>query len=144
MRLPAKIGVVMMLTANDVAPQPIVKTVYALTEEAITAVHGADAEKKDTEKSENGNADLSAYEGYYAVENYPWDSYIGINTDGLFSLSLFDPDAVENMETLVHEEGDTFRRKRKDGTLAEAVIFERDDTGRVIAVVQHSYRMSKR
>lgn len=144
MRLPAKIGVVMMLTANDVAPQPIVKAVYALTEEAVTAVHGADAEKKDTENAENGKADLSAYEGYYAVENYPWDTYIGINTDGLFSLSLFDPNVVDNMETLVHEEGDTFRRKRKDGTLAEAVVFERNDAGRVISVVQHSYRMMKR
>lgn len=86
----------------------------------------------------------SAYEGYYAVENYPWDTYIGINTDGLFSLSLFDPNVVDNMETLVHEEGDTFRRKRKDGTLAEAVVFERNDAGRVISVVQHSYRMMKR
>ena len=144
MRLPAKIGVVMMLTANDVAPQPIVKAVYALTEEAITAVHGEDADKEETEKPENGKADLSAYEGYYAVENYPWDTYIGLNTDGLFSLSLFDNDPVENMETLVHEAGDTFRRKRKDGTLAEAVVFERNEAGRVISVVQHSYRMMKR
>jgi CubicO group peptidase (beta-lactamase class C family) len=142
MRLPAKIGVVMMVTANDVAPQAIVKTVYALTEDAIMAVYGKDASKDD--KPAASTVDLSAYEGYYAVENYPWDTYIGLNTDGLFALSLFDTDAVENMETFVHEEGDTFRRKRKDGTLAEAVIFERNAAGQVVAVVQHSYRSLKR
>ncbi len=144
MRMPARIGIVMMLTANDVSPQPIVRNIYALTEGAIAAVHGADADKDDTPAPQDAKADLSAYEGYYAVENYPWDTYIGLDTDGLFSLSLFDTDAVENMETFVPEDGDTFRRKRKDGTLAEAVVFERDESGRVVSFVQHSYRLFRR
>lgn len=146
MRLPAKIGVVMMVTANDVAPQAIVRTVYDLTESAIMAVHGKDADQDSdaNDPPDKNGIDLSAYEGHYAVDNYPWDTYVGINTDGLFALSLFDANAVENIQTLSHEDGDVFRRKRKDGSLAEAVIFERDADGEVIAMVQNSYRMHKR
>ena len=71
-------------------------------------------------------------------------SYIGIDDGALFSIPVFSNSSAEDVEMLVHEEGDTFRRKRDDGTLAEPVIFERDDAGRVVAVVQHSYRSMKR
>jgi hypothetical protein len=34
----------------------------------------------------------------------------------------------------------TFRRLRDDGELGETVVFEVDDTGRGVAIVQHSNR----
>ncbi len=42
------------------------------------------------------------------------------------------------MSLLKHIEGDTFRRLRKDETLGEEVVFERDKIGKVIRMWQHS------
>ena len=142
-----------MVSANDVSPGAMVKTVYSLTEEAIDKVHGKAAiEAKKaaktikTAKAEGAESkvDLSAYEGSYHVANYDWDLYVGLNEDGLFALPIFTDDPVGDLETWVHEKGDTFRRKRKDDTLAEAITFERDAAGKVTALVQHSYRSTKR
>lgn len=150
MRMPSKIALVMMTSANDVSPGDFVKTVYALTSDAIKAVHGEDAKTADSDKpkdpkdTKEAKVKLADYEGYYAVENYDWDSYVGLNEDGLFVLGIFDDETVENMAKLVHEAGDRFRRQRKDGSLAEAVNFERDKAGKVSAYVQHSYRSFKR
>lgn len=150
MRLPKKIGVVMMVSANDVSPGAMVKTIYALTESAIAKVYNSKAENGTEAAAVNDGAaadkvvNLSDYEGSYAVANYDWDGYVGINEDGLFFMPIFSNDPVKNIENWVHEEGDRFRRKRKDDTLAEAIEFERDATGKVTGLVQHSYRSTKR
>lgn len=143
MRLPTKTAIIMMMTVNDMSPGAFVKTIYALTEDAIAAVHGDDA-KKEKPKTKKRGLDLSDYEGSYFVENYDWDTYIGVNKNGLFAMPLFDDDPVGDMQIFVHEEGDRFRRKRKDKTLAEPVTFERDENGRVVSFVQHSYRSTRR
>ncbi|MBT8099325.1 MAG: serine hydrolase, partial [Gammaproteobacteria bacterium] len=143
MRLPAKVGITMMLTANDVSPGDLVKTVYALTEDSIAAVHGEKANADDVKEAANTGASLSEFEGHYAVENYDWDRYVGVNKDGLFAVSLYSDEPVEGLENWVHEDGDRFRRKRKDDTLAEVIDFERDDDGRITGLVQHSYRLEK-
>ena len=152
MRLPKKIGLIGMMTANDFAPGQIATWIYKLTAESIEAVHGKDDEdgedgdkKQDQSEDEKKPAFNAAdYEGYYAVENYDWDGYVGIDTEGLFYLGVFADDPTSGMQRWVHEEGDTFRRKRDNGDLAEAIHFERDDSGKVIALTQHSYRRTRR
>jgi hypothetical protein len=146
MRLPTKVGVVMMVSVNDVSPGAMVETIYSLTEAAIAKAYGKkvlDTREKsavpDGSKDDN-EVNLSDYEGSYHVVNYAADNYIGVNQDGLFAIPIFSNDPVGNMQTWVHEEGDTFRRKRADDTLAEAITFERDADGDVSALVQHSYR----
>ncbi len=143
MRLPSKVGVVMMLTANDVSPGELVETVYALTKDAIDAVYGEKAKEEDAEVESDKAVSLADYEGRYMVENYPDDMYVGVTEDGLFALWLLSDDPFSGMEEWVHEEGDTFRRKREDDTLAEAIYFERDDEGRVKSLMHHSYRSMK-
>jgi CubicO group peptidase (beta-lactamase class C family) len=150
MRLPTKVGVVMMVSVNDVSPGAMVETIYSLTEAAIAKVYGKkaldarnNAAEPDESKDDN-KVNLSDYEGSYYVVNYADDNYIGVNEDGLFAMPIFSNDPVGNMQTWVHEEGDTFRRKREDDTLAEAITFERDADGDVSALVQHSYRSMKR
>ena len=144
MRLPTKVGITMMITANDVSPGALVETIYMLTEDSIAAVHDEKAKTDDAEEDSNEVISFSDYEGYYAEDNYDSDMYVGVTQDGLFVLPLFSDDPVEGLEDWVHEEGDRFRRKRKDDTLADAIDFERDAEGRVIALVQHSYRSKKR
>lgn len=143
MRLPSKVGVVMMLTANDVSPGALVKTVYALTKDSIAAVHGEEAQEDDKDAGPAKDIQLSDYEGLYLVENYPDDMYVGVTEDGLFALPLLSSDAASDMQEWVHEEGDRFRRKREDDTLAEAIEFERDDEGRIKSLMHHSYRSTK-
>lgn len=141
MRLPSKLAYIMMITANDVAPGALVRTVYDLTAEQISAVHGKD--KKDRKKKKS-KAKLSDYEGYFLVENYDNDVYVGVNENDLFVIDIFAPKPVETLITLVHEEGDRFRRQRDDKTLAESVNFERDERGRVVSFVHHGYRKTRR
>jgi CubicO group peptidase (beta-lactamase class C family) len=147
MRLPTKVAAVMMVSANDVSPGAMVKTVYSLTEDAIAKVYGkkpGDAEQETQAADAENKANLASYEGSYYVANYDWDVYVGINEDGLFALPIFSVDPVGDMEIWVHEEGDIFRRKRKDDTLAEPITFERNADGKVMSLVQHSYRSTKR
>ena len=86
---------------------------------------------------------FSEYEGLYLVENYPDDMYVGVTEEGLFALPLLSSDAVSGMEEWVREDGDRFRRKRDDDTLAEPIDFERDDQGRVRSLMHHGYRSTK-
>jgi CubicO group peptidase (beta-lactamase class C family) len=147
MRLPTKVGVVMMMSVNDVSPGDMVKTVYALTEAAINKVHNTDtpAEKnKSADSVDNKKVKLADYEGAYYVPNYDNDTYIGVNEGGLFVLPIFGSDQIGNIETWVHDEKDTFRRKRDDDSLAEPIIFERNADGKITGVVQHGYRSIKR
>jgi|GEM_PF-440256 len=145
MRLPEKTALVMMTTANDVSPGGFVQTVYKLTGDAVKTVYGEKGDAAPAKKKrKKSKMNLADYEGEYYVPNYDWDMYIGVDKEGLFALPLFADDPVDGMQIFVHEEGDRFRRKRKDDTLAEPVIFERDETGRVIAVTQHSYRSVRR
>ena len=143
MRLPSKTALVMMMTVNDVSPGALVKSIYGLTEDAISKVYAND-EKKKKSKKRKSKVKLSDYEGQYFIQNHNSDSYIGLHEEGLFSIPLFSDDPAESMEVFVHEEGDRFRRKRDDDTLAEPVIFERDESGRVVSVVQHGYRATRR
>lgn len=145
MRLPSKVGVVMMVSVNDVSPAAMVKTIYSLTEAAIARVYSTDTKTTEsTASSDEKTITLSDYEGEYYVPNYDNDSYIGVNEDGLFSMSIFDNDPVGNIQTWAHKDGDVFSRKRKDGSSAESITFERDASGKVVALVQHGYRSLKR
>ncbi len=143
LRLPDKLSVIAMTTANDVAPGAMARWLFQLTSQQIvdSAEEGDDAQTTDAE-SEGPN--LADYEGYYYVAGYDWDSYIGIDGDNLFAASVYAEDPTDNMQTWVHQDGDVFRRERDNGELAETVEFERDENGQVKSVVQHSYRMTKR
>lgn len=146
MRLPTRVGVVMMLTANDVAPGHYVRAVYDLAGPLLGKPdETSDPARKRKRKKANAKAwEPSDYEGVYVEQNYPSDRYVGIDEDGLFVMSLYGDTPTENLQTWVHVEGDTFRRKRKNDELAEPITFERDEAGNVVALVQHGYRSLRR
>lgn len=147
MRLPTKVAVVMMLSANDVSPGELVEQVYELTAPAIQAVYANKAkasQNQDAKQSEGKTVNWSDYEGVYYTPNYPSDSYVGVTEQGLFSVNLNNVQLVNSLQSWVHQQGDTFKRKRDDDTLAEPIIFERDKNGRVVALVHQGYRSLKR
>ena len=145
MRLPSKVALVMMVSVNDVMPGEMVKTVYSLTQGAIAKVYDKNTKTAHAAPPSDDKAiGLSDFEGEYYVPNYGDNQYIGVNEDGLFAIAMFDNDPVGNIQTWAHKEGDVFNRKRKDGSSAEAITFERDTSGKVVAMVQHGYRSLKR
>ncbi len=140
MRLPKKIAVAMMVSVNDVSPGAMVKSLYGFSEAAITKVYGSDKSEKKSRKKNS----FAEYEGHYYWPNYPTEVYIGLNEDGLFGVDLLSRELASSVQNLEHLEGDTFVRKRKDGSSAETVTFERDADGKVVSLVQHGYRTLKR
>ena len=96
--------------------------------------------KKATDKAEQEKAavDLEAYVGHYNAQPWggetailPWQGKLAV-----FGLPSENP--AKSLTLLKHIEGDTFRRLRKDETLGEEVVFERDKTGKVVRMWQHS------
>ena len=101
--------------------------------------------KKTTAKAKEEKAavDLEAYAGLYNAQPWwgetailPWQGKLAV-----FGLPSENP--AKGMTLLKHIEGDTFRRLRKDETLGEEVVFERDETGKVIRMWQHSNYQDK-
>jgi hypothetical protein len=95
--------------------------------------------KVPKEKSGNKNAiNLEQYAGMYSSQ--PWGSEKIITPwYGDLAMVGFPNDSPdENMAVFQHVSGDIFKRVRKDKTLAEEIRFERDASGKVVRVLQHS------
>ena len=96
-------------------------------------------EKVDSKASEKKELpDLEAYAGRYDLQ--PWWGEITVLPwqDKLVVVSMPADDPAEGMTFLKHIEGDTFRRIRDDEELGEEIRFEREDSGKVVRMWQHS------
>jgi CubicO group peptidase (beta-lactamase class C family) len=97
----------------------------------------------DKAKQEKAAVDLEAYAGHYDAQPWwgetvflPWQGKLAV-----FGLPSENP--AKGLTLLKHIENDTFRRLRKDETLGEEVVFERDVTGKVVRMWQHSNYQNK-
>ena len=81
---------------------------------------------------------LEQYSGTYSTQ--PWGSEKIVTPwyGDLVVLNLPNENPDEGMMVLQHVSGDTFKRVRKDNTLAEEIKFERDSSGKVTRMLQHS------
>jgi CubicO group peptidase (beta-lactamase class C family) len=93
---------------------------------------------KDKAKEEKAEVDLEAYAGHYNAQPWwgetvvlPWQGKLAV-----FGLPSENP--ANSLTMLKHIKDDTFRRVRSDETLGEEVKFERDKTGKVVRMWQHS------
>lgn len=96
-------------------------------------------EKTGTESKHN----LEDYAGTYSAQ--PWGSETIVTPwyGDLAVLSLPNNNPDESLDVLQHVTGDTLKRVRKDKTLAEEIRFERDGTGKVMRMWQHSNYVTK-
>jgi CubicO group peptidase (beta-lactamase class C family) len=92
--------------------------------------------KDKTAKTDTVN--LEQYSGTYTSQ--PWDSEKIITPwyGDLVMLNLPNENPDEDMTVLQHVSGDLFKRVRRDKTPGEEIRFERDTSGEVIRVLQHS------
>ena len=81
--------------------------------------------------------DFSEYEGYYNSQPWWGETYISTWEDKIVELSLPTNNPGNSMTFYKHIEGDTFRRIRRDKELGEALIFYRDENGKVTKVSSH-------
>ncbi len=97
----------------------------------------------DGGKEEKSTVELEDYAGLYSAQ--PWWGETGIlpwkGKLAIFGLPSENP--AQSMGLLKHIEGDTFRRLRKDETLGAEVVFERDETGKVVRFWEHSNFQNK-
>jgi CubicO group peptidase (beta-lactamase class C family) len=85
--------------------------------------------------------DATRYTGIYESS---WGEAVIVPWEGgLAILGLPSETPRKSLEKLRHVNGDTFRRVRDDGELAETVVFELDATGKVARAVRHGNSMEK-
>jgi CubicO group peptidase (beta-lactamase class C family) len=118
---------VVMINASGVSPSRYATGMREILKKA-----------KDKAKEEKAAVDLEDYAGLY--DSQPWWGETAIlpwqGKLAMFGLPSGNP--AESLTLLKHIEGDTFRRVRKDETLGEEVVFERDKTGKVFRMWHHS------
>jgi CubicO group peptidase (beta-lactamase class C family) len=82
--------------------------------------------------------DLAQYSGTYTAQPWGSERIVAPWYDDLVVLNLPSENPDEGMILMRHVSGDVFKRVRKDNTLAEEIKFERDSTGKVTRMLQHS------
>lgn len=136
-----KVGITTMVNANDINPHVVASGIFRLTADAIVAERkeeqpdDADPEVLERVKKQQ------ELEGRYEWPGLPSGLYVIPTADGnLQTIDLYADDPAESAMTYEHVEDDTFRRRRKDESLGETLVFERDGRGRVASLLTHGYR----
>ena len=125
--IPHKWAFIVMINAQGVSPGK-----YA------TGMRDILKKASNTVEEEKVAVDLEDYAGYYNEQPW-WGEKVVLPWKGkLAVLSLPSENPAKSLTLLKHIRGDTFRRLRKDKTLGEEVIFERDESGKVVRMWQHS------
>jgi hypothetical protein len=124
----SKMAVVFMSNAMGVDTGLFANTAHAIVAPAVRAA-------KSGEPTPALDPALAKFAGRYASEwgeeiYFPWQG-------GLATLALPTRDPLAALESLEHVRDATFKRKRKDGSLAEEIRFEVDAAGDVLRVWQH-------
>jgi CubicO group peptidase (beta-lactamase class C family) len=141
----SKVAVTTMVNANDISPSLVASAIFRLTADAIVAQREADdAEETDPELVARVEQQQEL-EGRFGWPGFPIGLYVIPLADGhLQVIDLYSDDPVKSAMTYEYVEDDVFRRKRKDKSLGETLIFERDGNGRVASFLTHGYRYSRR
>jgi len=122
-----KMAYTVMINAGGESPELFAKEIR----EIISKIPKDKTTKKSTINPEQ-------YAGTYTSQ--PWGSEKIVTPwyGDLVILNLPNENPDEGMTVLQHVSGDSFKRVRKDKTLAEEIRFERDSAGKVIRMLQHS------
>jgi CubicO group peptidase (beta-lactamase class C family) len=150
---PAKdFGVAFLSNANDANTRLFTQGAFDLVSPALAALDErseSGAAKATTVATPAASAavaappqfDASRYAGIYESA---WSEAVVVPWQGgLAILGLPNETPSKSLEKLRHVNGDTFRRVRDDGELAETVVFETDSSGRVVRARRHGNAMEK-
>jgi CubicO group peptidase (beta-lactamase class C family) len=145
-------GVAFLSNANDAPTRLFTQGAYDLVAPALKKI---EQEKK---ASATGGAQAAAAPAaagpsvpptfdaarYAGIYESSWGEAVIVPWEGgLAMLGLPTETPRKSLEKLRHVNGDTFRRVRDDGELAETVVFELDADGKVARVRRHGNAMEK-
>ena len=100
--------------------------------------------KIPTEKTDKkSDVNLDQYAGVYTGQPWGSEKIVAPWYGNLVVLNLPTDNPDEGMILLQHVSGDIFKRMRTNKTLAEEIRFERDSSGKVTRMLQHSNYSTK-
>jgi len=142
MKTDEEIAIVVMANAQGIDTTRLAQRAYDIVGPVIKVATKPDTSKPTTAKKPDGS--LEKFTGTYAtgfageVAFVPWE-------DGLASIGLPTLDPMAGLAKWKKTGDHTFRRMRKDDTLAESIVFEMAADGRPSRLVWHSnfYRRVK-
>jgi CubicO group peptidase (beta-lactamase class C family) len=127
-----KMAYTVMINAGGASPETFAKEIREILAKVPK-------DKSDKKKELN----LEQYSGTYSSQPWGSEKIIMPWYGELVILNLPTENPDEGMYMLQHVSGDTFKRVRRDKTLAEEIKFERDASGKVTKVWQHSNYSSR-
>lgn len=131
-----KIAAIFMANALGVNPQPFTMRMY---EVLAPAVSGA---KKTPGGGKQQDPSLAKYYGSYE-QSFGGESAVIPWEDGLALVGFPTDDPMQSLAKLKYVSGDTFRRVRDDGQLAEEIVFETNARGEVTRFKRNSNYSAK-
>ncbi len=126
-----KIATIFMANALGVSPQPFTMRMYEMVAPALAAAKATPGGGKQPDPAFAKY--YGAYEQSFGGETavFPWE-------DGLAIVSFPTSDPLQDLAKLKYLSGDTFRRVRDDGQLAEEIVFETNPRGEVTRFKRNS------
>ena len=100
-------------------------------------IHQVLSKTEKIETKDDSKVNLDDYVGFYNEQPWGSEGYVGTWNGKLVSISLPTNDLVQSMTFFKHIEGDTFKRVKSNGELAEQTVFERDKYGKVFRAKTH-------
>ncbi len=134
-----KLAVIVLTNAGGTDPGKVAQNIYKVLGPALKAAGGG-----ASDDASDDAPDLSEYAGLY--HSQPWVSEVAIVQigDELAVAALPSDDVTQGLRKLEQVDGDRFRRVREDDEGAgEAWLFERDESGKIVAVQRHGSRMTR-
>ena len=131
LNLNTKMAYVAMINSSGTNPGKYTSGIRAILEKM------KGKKKTDDESTEEEMVDFSDFTGYYSGQPWSSESYISTWEGQLVRLGLPTSNPGNSMTMYKHVEGDVFRRIRKNKELGEALIFYRDENGKVSKLSSH-------
>ncbi len=128
-----KMAYSVMINANGTNPGQYANGIHQI----LKKYESAEKEEDKDANEEIPAKDLSEYVGYYSVQPWWSEDYIGSWKGKLISLGLPADSPGKSTSLYKHIEDDTFRRVRDDGELGETLIFERGEQGNISSYKVH-------
>ncbi len=126
----SKSAYAVMINASGTNPQKYVQGISGIMAK-VKASYKTDTLKTTSKK------DLQEYAGFYSEQPWWSEVYVSPWQSKLVTLNLPTNSPAESMTFYKHIEKDTFQRIRDDGELGEQLIFERDESGKIIRLKRH-------
>ncbi len=131
-----KIATIFLANALGVSPQPFTMRMYEIVAPALAAAKKAPAAGRSPEPS------FAKYYGTYE-QSFGGESAVIPWEDGLAMVAFPTDDPMGALTKLRYVGGDTFRRVRDDGQLAEEIVFETNARGEVTRFKRNSNYATK-